>query len=278
MSVAARVLGFSRQAFYKWLAQPLSRREREEAEMLELIRLIHDDDPEFGYRFISDELHAQGVDVSEKRVWRICNKYGVFSATCKKKGGKKKGKPGPAVADDLIQRHFHAQAINKVWLVDITEHPTGEGKLYLCAFKDVCSRKIVGWAVGARMDSFLALRALHDAMRRRGRPKGVIIHSDRGSQFRSRSFQRALKSYGAKQSMGRVASAGDNAAMESFFSLLQKNVLNRRKWETRAELSTAITYWIERTYHRKRRQRALGKLTPSQFEAIHTTPAALKAA
>ena len=148
----------------------------------------------------------------------------------------------------------------------------------MCAFKDVCSRKIVGWAVGTRMDAFLVLRALHDAMTRRGYPRGVIIHSDRGSQFRARSFQHALTSYRAYQSMGRVASAGDNAAMESFFSLLQKNVLNRKTWETRAELSAAITHWIEATYHRKRRQRALGKLTPIEFETIHNNHAALKAA
>ena len=278
VSVAARVLGFSRQAFYKWLSQPVSRREREEAELLARIRVIHSDDPEFGYRFISDELEAQGINISERRVWRICSKYGIFSATSKKKRGSGKGKPGPAVADDLIQRHFHADTLNAVWLVDITEHPTREGKLYLCAFKDVCSRRIVGWAVSARMDSFLAVRALHDAMKRRGYPRGVIIHSDRGSQFRSRNFQLALRAYGACQSMGRVASAGDNAAMESFFSLLQKNVLNRKTWDTRAELSAAITHWIEATYHRKRRQRALGKLTPIEYEAIHHNTTVRKAA
>lgn len=245
-------------------------REREEAELIEAIRRVHRDDPEFGYRFIADELVADGYQVSERRVWRICSKYGVFSSTCKKRRASK-SRPGPAVADDLLQRHFHAEKVNKVWLVDITEHPTREGKLYMCALKDACSRRIVGWSIGAKMKARLAVAALDDAMRKRGNPRGVIIHSDRGSQFRSRKFQRAVRVYQARQSMGRVASCGDNAAMESFFSLLQKNVLNRKTWETRAELSTAITHWVEGTYHRRRRQRALGKLTPIEYETIQTT-------
>ncbi len=126
----------------------------------------------------------------------------------------------------------------------------------------------MGYATSARMKSSLAVAALEDAMRKRGEPKGVIVHSDRGSQFGSRKFRVALKAYGAKGSMGRVGACGDNAAMESFFALVQKNVLDRKLWATWRELSAAITHWIERTYHRKRRQRALGKLTPIEYETI----------
>ncbi len=106
---------------------------------------------------------------------------------------------------------------------------------------------------------------------------GCIVHSDRGSQFRSRKFLRALSRHGLLGSMGRVAAAGDNAAMESFFSLLQKNVLDRQPWTTREELRIAIVSWIERTYHRRRRQTRLGRLTPTEFETIMTTPADLAA-
>ena len=109
--------------------------------------------------------------------------------------------------------------------------------------------------------------------RRRPGP-GVIVHSDRGSQFRSRKFVHALNRHGLVGSMGRVGAAGDNAAMESFFALLQKNVLDRRTWATREELRIAIVTWIERTYHRRRRQDALGRLTPIEYETIMTTPAA----
>ena len=136
-----------------------------------------------------------------------------------------------------------------------------------CAVKDVFSNRIVGYSIDSRMKSRLAV--LENAVAMRGDVAGCVVHSDRGSQFRSRKFLRAINRHRMVGSMGRVASCGDNAAMESFFSLLQKNVLNRRSWATRDELRIAIVTWIERTYHRRRRQRALGKLTPIEFEAVH---------
>ena len=123
------------------------------------------------------------------------------------------------------------------------------------------------------MKSRLAVTALNSAVARRGDVAGCVVHTDRGSQFRSRKFVRALHHHAMVGSMGRVGAAGDNAAMESFFSLLQKNVLDRRRWATREQLRIAIIYWIERTYHRRRRQLTLGRLTPIEYEAIMTTPA-----
>jgi putative transposase len=158
-----------------------------------------------------------------------------------------------------------------------TEHATGEGKLYLCAIKDACSNRIVGYSIDSRMKARLAVQAIENAVVRREDVAGCIFHSDRGSQFRSRKAHRALAHHRMVGSMGQVGSAGDNAAMESFFSLLQKNVLNRRRWATRDELRIAIVTWIERTYHRRRRQAALGRLTPIEFEAI-MTPSAVQAA
>jgi putative transposase len=155
-------------------------------------------------------------------------------------------------------------------LTDITEHPTAEGKLYLCAVKDVYSGRIVGCSMDSRMKSSLAVAALENAVRTR-RPEGTVVHSDRGSQFRSRRFVESLRRHGLTGSMGRVGACADNAAMESFFSLLQKNVLDGQRWLTRQELRLAITTWIERTYHRRRRQRRLGKLTPIEYETINRT-------
>ncbi len=164
---------------------------------------------------------------------------------------------------------------------DITEHWTGEGKLYLCAIKDVWSNRIVGYSIDSRMKSRLVVAALDNAVARRsvevGTVAGCVIHSDRGSQFRSRKMQRALTHHGMVGSMGQVGSAADNAAMESFFSLLQRNVLDRRRWATRDELRIAIVTWIERTYHRRRRQAALGRLTPIEWETIMTNTAAYAA-
>ena len=154
-----------------------------------------------------------------------------------------------------------------------TEHWTDEGKLYECAIKDVWSNRIVGYSISDRMKSKIAVDALNMAVARRGSVAGCIVHSDRGSQFRSRKFLAALRRHQLKGSMGQVASAGDNAAMESFFALLQKNVLNRQRWHTRHDLRIAIVTWTERTYHRRRRQQRLGRLTPIEFETIMTTPA-----
>jgi len=260
------VLGFSTQAFYKWWADPVSEREWNDAHLVNVIRDVHDDDPEFGYRFISDELGRAGRRVGERRVWRLCSEHRIFSATTKK-GRKNSGKvPGPAVHDDHVQRNFTASAPDRIWLTDITEHATAEGKLYACCIKDVFSNRIVGYATSDRMTAALATSALRQAVARR-RPKGtLVVHSDRGGQLRSRAFRAVLKANKLTGSMGRVSSAGDNAAMESFYSLLQKNVLNRRRWPTRSELAYEIVVWIEHTYNHRRRQRGLGKLTPVEFE------------
>ncbi|MEH6797589.1 MAG: DDE-type integrase/transposase/recombinase, partial [Rhodococcus sp. (in: high G+C Gram-positive bacteria)] len=128
--------------------------------------------------------------------------------------------------------------------------------------------KIVGYSIDSRMKASLAVSALRNAVDQRD-PDGTIVHSDRGSQFRSRKFVHELSRNGLQGSMGRVGACGDNAAMESFFALLQKNVLDRQRWSTREQLRLAIVTWIERTYHRKRRQRRLGKLTPTEFETIN---------
>jgi putative transposase len=276
VAVACRVLGLSTQGYYKWLKAPVSQRDWDDAQVINALHEIHEDDPTLGYRFLTDELADLGISASENRVWRLASIAGIFASHHRRKG--KSGKPGPPVHDDLlaivdqkgrITHEFTATAPNQVWLTDITEHWTAEGKLYLCAIKDCYSNKIVGYSIDSRMKSALAAAALRNAIALRS-AAGTICHSDRGSQFRSKKVMRILKNNGLKGSMGRVASAGDNAAMESFFSLLQKNVLDTRRWETREELRLAIVVWIETKYNRRRRQRALGKLTPVEFEMIYT--------
>ena len=280
VAVACRVLGFSTQGYYKWLKRPVSRRDRGDAEVINVLRDLHEDDPTLGYRFLTDELEDAGIAASENRVHRLCRIGGIQASHAKRRG--KAGRPGPPVHDDLIAtvdhhgrtRHrFTATGPNQVWLTDITEHRTREGKLYLCAVKDVFSNRIVGHSIDTRMRSSLAASAIRNAIVLRG-PEKTICHSDRGSQFRSRKVARLLKANGLQGSMGRVGSAGDNAAMESFFSLLQKNVLNTRRWDSREELRHAIVIWIETKYNRRRRQRGLGKLTPVEFEMINQPAAA----
>ena len=265
-AVTCRVLGFSTQAFYAWRRQPVTARDWADAHLINAALDIHRDDPAFGYRFIADELPARGITAGENRVARLCSQQQIWSVFAKRRGLNRKA--GPPVHDDLVDRQFTAPAADLVWLTDITEHPTGEGKLYLCAVKDVFSNRIVGYSLDSRMQASLAVSALRNAVGLRA-PAGTVVHSDRGSQFRSNAFVRTLANNGLVGSMGRVGACGDNAAMESFFSLLQKNVLDRQRWATREELRLAIVTWIEKSYHRRRRQRALGRLTPIEFELLH---------
>ena len=270
--VACRVLKLARQPYYRWLAHPISDRELADAYLANAIFDAHNDDPEFGYRLLADEVRKAGLTRCDRTVWRICAANRWWSAFGKKRGNNGK-KPGPPAHDDLVKRQFSAEKPNELWLTDITEHRTDQGKLYLCAIKDEWSNRIVGYSISDRMKSKLAVDALTMAVARRSQVAGCIVHSDRGSQFRSRRFLAALRHHQLAGSMGQVASAGDNAAMESFFALLQKNVLDRHRWTTRQELRLAIITWIERTYHRRRRQAGLGRLTPIEYETIMTTPA-----
>jgi putative transposase len=268
VAVTCRVLGFSKQAFYQWKTNPVSDRDWADAHLINAAIDIHHDDPEFGYRFITDELPARGIRASRNRVNRLCTQQRLWSVHAKKRGLNRK--PGPPVHDDLVVRQFSADRPNQLWLTDITEHPTSQGKLYLCAIKDACTNRIVGYSMSERMTSQLAVDALANAVALR-RPTATVVHSDRGSQFRSHAYVHALRGHGLRGSMGRVGACADNAAMESFLSLLQKNVLNRRRWTDRDQLRLAIIIWIEMTYHRRRRQDRLGRLTPIEFETLLQT-------
>ncbi|QXT62463.1 IS3 family transposase [Tessaracoccus palaemonis] len=272
VTVACRVLKLARQPYYRWLACPVTARDLDQAYLANALFDAHRDDPEFGYRLLADEARETGLAGCDRTVWRICTDMGWWSVFGKKRGENGK-KPAPPAHDDQVKRDFTATGPNQLWLTDITEHWTDEGKLYECAIKDVWSNRIVGYSISDRMKSRIAVDPLNMAVARRGDVTGCIVHSDRGSQFRSRKFLAALRRHHLKGSMGQIASAGDNAAMESFFALLQKNVLNRRRWHTRHELRIAIVTWTERTYHRRRRQERLGRLTPIEFETIMTTPA-----
>ena len=268
VTVTCEVLGFTTSAFYKWKNNPVCDRDLADAYLTNELVDLHRDDPEFGYRFLADGLEEAGHDLGERRVWRLCSEQRLWSTTVRK--GRSGKKPGPAVHDDLVQSDFTAKRPDQLWLTDITEHWTGEGKLYLCAIKDCFSNRIVGYSIADRMTAQLATGALRAAIARRQPVATVVVHSDRGSQFRSRAFRAVLKGAELTGSMGRVGAAGDNAAMESFFSLLQKNVLDRQSWATRSELRYAIVTWIEHTYNGRRRQRALGRLTPVAYELTFT--------
>lgn len=204
-------------------------------------------------------------------MWRICSDNGWLSVFGKNKRGKK-AEVGVPAHDDRVCHDFTVAGPNLLWLTDISEHRADEGKLCICAIRDVWSNRIVGYPISDRMDSKIAVDALNNAVARRAVEGQAVasctLHCDRRSEFRARKLQQELWRHPLVGSMGRVGSAGDNAAMESFFAFLQKNVLNRKRWASRHELRITMVTWIERTYHRRRRQDRLGRLTPIEFELI----------
>jgi putative transposase len=184
VAVTCRVLGFSKQAFYAWKKDPVCQRDWDEAHLINAAADIHADDPAFGYRFIADELPARGITAGENKVARLCSQQQIRSVFAERRGLGRKA--GPPVHDDLVARQFTADSPDRVWLTDITEHPTAEGKLYLCAIKDVWSNRIVGYSIDSRMKSRLAVAALENALARRraegAEVAGCVLHTDRGSQ------------------------------------------------------------------------------------------------
>lgn len=264
VAVTCRVLKLSRQGYYKWLKNPVTNRDWDDAIRINAALNIHKQQPTLGYRFICDQINDLGHKTCESSMLRLCQTQNISSVIVRKTR-KKARKTLPATHLDLVKRNFVASCPNQIWLTDITEHKTKETKLYLCAIKDVFSNKIVGYSIAKHMQATLAVSALKNAIKSR-KPAGTIVHSDRGSQFQSKQFKSLLVQHGLLGSMGKVGAAGDNSAMESFFSLLQKNVLNQQNWVSYESLRIAVVGWVHTTYHLQRKQRKLGKRTPVQFE------------
>ncbi len=168
VAVTCRVLKLARQPYYRWLADPVTDAEWTTAHRANALFDAHRDDPEFGYRFLVDEARDAGQAMVDRTAWRICSANGWWSVFGKKKPYGKARKPGVPAHDDHVGRQFAAAAPNALWLADITEHRTDEGKLYLCAVKDEWSNRIVGYSIDSRMKSRLAVQALENAVARRG--------------------------------------------------------------------------------------------------------------
>jgi putative transposase len=179
VAVTCRVLELARQPYYRWRATPVTAAERVQAYLADALFDAHTDGPEFGYRYLVEEARAAGEPMADRTAWRICSKHLLRSVFGKTRRGKNT-KAGPPVHDDLVKRVFTAEAPNRLWLSDITEHRTGEGKGYMCAIKDGFSNRIVGYSIDSRMKSRLATAALHNAITRRGQVPGCIVHTEQG--------------------------------------------------------------------------------------------------
>ena len=178
-----------------------------------------------------------------------------------------------AAATDRVGRQFARDEPNQLWVTDITEHPTREGKVYCAVVLDVYSRRVVGWSIDSAPTAALVTNALGMAIDAR-RPAGsTVIHSDQGAQYGSWAFTRRAQEAGLLPSMGAVGTCFDNALMESFWSRVQVELLDRQVWWTRLELATALFEYLEIFHNRHRRHSSLGMLTPFEFEARQGPPA-----
>lgn len=276
VAVTCRVLGTSRSGFYEVRARPRSPREVADAALTATIRQVHEmSRGSYGAPRVHAELHlGLGIRIGRKRVARLMRADGLAGICHRRKRGRHH--PAPAPHEDLVQRRFVADAPDRLWATDVTEHPTGTGKVYCAAVIDAYSRMVVGWSIADHMRTELVVDALQMATWRRRPAPGTVVHSDRGSVYTSWAFGHRLRAAGLLGSMGRVASSVDNTMVESFWSTMQRELLDTRTWASTEELSAAIFEWIEAWYNPRRRHSSLGNLAPAQFEALHN-PAATAA-
>ena len=271
VSMQCRLLGVSRSGYYDWARRAPSDRALSDAWLLEKIKSIHAGNRGvYGARRIHAELRlADGIRVGRKRVERLMRQAAISGLIRRKRGKTTIRVPGVRVADDLVARRFRPAAPNVLWVADITYLRSWEGWLYLAAIQDAYSRRIVGWAMADHMRAELVVDALQMALARRRPAPGLIHHSDQGSQFVSLAFGQQARDAGIAVSMGSRGDCYDNAVAESFFATLKKELIRRRSWPTRRELTGEIFEYIEAFYNPIRRHTTLGYLSPAQFEATH---------
>jgi transposase InsO family protein len=272
-NVACRVLGVSESGYYEWRDRPPSVRALRHTWLLQIIRQIHvDSRGVYGARRVHAELRlGHEITVGHQAVEMLMRRAGLQGLTGRPRYRRI---PNMPTAGDFVDRQFHRSERNRLWVTDITEHPTQEGKVYCAAVLDVFSRRIVGWSIDASPTATLVTNALGMAIDQREPTEGTVIHSDQGTQFTSWAFtQRAIDS-GLVPSMGSIGDCFDNAVIESFWSRMQVELLDRKRWRTRLELANAIFEYLEIFHNRQRRHSALGMLTPVEFEARHATETA----
>ena len=277
IATMCRLLGVSPSGYYAWTERRPSRRSQADAALVAEIRAAHAASRGiYGAPRIHVDLAAKGIRVGRKRVARLMSAAGLAGVSRRKfvhttvKGS---GRQAP----DLVDRNFTAKRPNLLWVADITYIPTWAGFLYLAVVLDACSRRIVGWSMATTLATRLVLDALNMALATR-RPKGVIHHSDQGSQYTSIEFGYRCREAGVRPSMGSVGDAYDNAMCESFFATLECELLDRRRFKTQAEARIAVFEFIEGFYNPRRRHSSIGYLSPIDYERHTANPEAHQSA
>jgi putative transposase len=266
VQVCCRVLDVSESGYYAWRSRPPSARAIRHAWLTDAIHQVHAASRQtYGSRRIHAELTlGRGISVGDHAVELLMRRAGLQGVTGRPKF--RRGLRPEATASDLVNRQFTRAGRDQLWVTDITEHPTREGKLYCAVVLDACSRRVVGWSIDTTPTAALVTNALGMAIESRRPAVGTLIHSDQGGQFTSWAFSQRAKASGLVPSMGGVGACYDNAMIESFWSRMQVELLDRHRWRTRLELANAIFEYLEIFHNRQRRHSALGMLSPIEFE------------
>ena len=263
-----KVLQVSRSGYYSWNKGRDSIKKQQAKELLTVIREIFTEyRGTYGYPRIHRELINRGIACSKNRVARLMRKDGLRAKVKRRFKATTDSKHNLPVAGNLVQRNFNPDQPDRVWAGDITCVWTGEGWLYLAVVLDLFSRTVVGWAMNRRMTRHLVMNALTMALKRRHPARGIIHHSDRGSQCASSDFQELLSKYGIRCSMSRKGDCWDNAPVESFIGTLKQELIFHQRYITHAQAKQGIFEYIERFYNRKRLHSTLGYQSPFDYEA-----------
>jgi putative transposase len=272
VQAATRFLRVSESGYYAWRSRGPSARSVRHAWLIEQIQAVHQNSKgTYGARRVHAELRlGHGIIVGHNAIEMLMRRIGITGLPGSRRPRPKHQTP---TAGDLVDRQFNRPQRDQLWVTDITEHPTREGKLYCAVVLDAHSRRVVGWSIDNTQTAALVTSALDMAIRNRNPHPGVIIHSDHGVQFTSWAFTERARASGLVPSMGSIGDCYDNAMIESFWGRMQTELLNRRRWRTRLELANAIFEYLEIFHNRQRRHSALGMLTPIEYE-LHATPVA----
>ena len=272
ISRMCRILKVSKSGFYDWRDRAPSTRAQADALLTQKIVRIHKDSREtYGAPRIHFELRMLGVRCARKRVARLMREAGLFGCGGRRRKARttlRSQAECTPLAPDLVKRNFTPEALDRLWVADITYVRTWEGWLYLSFVLDTYSRKVVGWSMANHLRTELVLDAVNMAIYNRRPSPGLIHHSDRGSQYTSVEFGGRLKEAGLLPSMGSVADAYDNAMAEIFVSTLKRELIHRHSWPTRQIARTAVFEYIEGFYNTRRRHSALGHMSPSEYEEV----------
>ncbi len=260
----------SRSGYYAWLGAPNSALEKENVQLIEiLIVLFEKGRHTYGTRRLKNKFAEQGIIVSRRRIARLMRQAGLWCKTKKKFKATTDSKHNQAIAPNLLKRQFTVSHPDRYYVGDITYVHTQKGWLYLAVVIDLFSRKVVGWSMDRRMKAQLVNDALLMALWKRKPAKGLVWHTDRGSQYASDSHRAILKDHRITQSMSRKGNCWDNAVSESFFHTLKTELVHHEQFQTRADAKQAIFEYIEVFYNRERSHSANDYLSPDEYEIQH---------